>query len=91
MLHPAAHPMQFVFEVLCLGIRILGQEKTSSGIDCFLFQHRTDPGFEGHDMNAVGAWKRGYTGKGVVVSILDDGRQLSYMIRHGYIMGVLSS
>uniref|UniRef100_A0A914V516 P/Homo B domain-containing protein n=1 Tax=Plectus sambesii TaxID=2011161 RepID=A0A914V516_9BILA len=27
------------------------------------------------DMHVVGAWKRGYTGKGVVVSILDDGVQ----------------
>ncbi|KAM7074352.1 proprotein convertase subtilisin/kexin type 6-like [Ciconia maguari] len=25
------------------------------------------------DMNIVGAWKRGYTGKNVVVTILDDG------------------
>ncbi|XP_077377227.1 proprotein convertase subtilisin/kexin type 5b isoform X4 [Festucalex cinctus] len=25
------------------------------------------------DMNIMGAWKRGYTGKGVVVTILDDG------------------
>jgi len=24
-------------------------------------------------MNIVGAWKRGYTGKNVVVTILDDG------------------
>ncbi|VDD93671.1 unnamed protein product [Enterobius vermicularis] len=27
------------------------------------------------DMNVIGAWKLGYTGKGVVVSILDDGIQ----------------
>ncbi|MGH0137080.1 UNVERIFIED_CONTAM: hypothetical protein FKN15_007663, partial [Acipenser sinensis] len=26
-----------------------------------------------HDLNARGAWQQGYTGKGVVVSILDDG------------------
>lgn len=25
------------------------------------------------DMNIMGAWKRGYTGKDVVVTILDDG------------------
>lgn len=25
------------------------------------------------DMNIMGAWKRGYTGKNVVVTILDDG------------------
>lgn len=24
-------------------------------------------------MNIAGAWRRGYTGKGVVVSVLDDG------------------
>jgi len=27
----------------------------------------------GVDMNVVGAWQLGYTGKGVVVTILDDG------------------
>jgi subtilisin family serine protease len=26
-------------------------------------------------MNVINAWKRGYSGKGVVVSILDDGIQ----------------
>lgn len=26
-------------------------------------------------MNVVAAWKKGYTGKGVVVTILDDGIQ----------------
>lgn len=26
-------------------------------------------------MNIAGAWRRGYTGKGVVVSVLDDGIQ----------------
>lgn len=25
------------------------------------------------DMNVAGAWKKGFTGKGVVVTILDDG------------------
>jgi subtilisin family serine protease len=28
---------------------------------------------DGFDMNVVPAWNRGYTGRGVVVSILDDG------------------
>jgi subtilisin family serine protease len=28
-----------------------------------------------YDMNVEGAWALGYTGKGVVVSILDDGIQ----------------
>ncbi len=27
----------------------------------------------GYDMNVIPAWRRGYTGKGVVVTILDDG------------------
>ncbi|CAH1799660.1 unnamed protein product [Owenia fusiformis] len=30
-------------------------------------------GTVGRDINVVKAWKRGYTGKGVVVSVLDDG------------------
>lgn len=30
---------------------------------------------DGYDMKVVEAWKKGYTGKGVVVSILDDGIQ----------------
>ncbi|KAL5005336.1 hypothetical protein ScPMuIL_018792 [Solemya velum] len=30
-------------------------------------------GFGQHDMNVLGAWKKGYTGKNVVISILDDG------------------
>ena len=28
---------------------------------------------DGYDMNVKSAWQKGYTGKGVVVSILDDG------------------
>ena len=33
-----------------------------------------NPGYEKTDhMNVTGAWKQGYTGAGVVVSILDDG------------------
>jgi len=40
----------------------------------FLSQHRTEPGYEGHDINILPVWKRGITGKGVVVSILDDGK-----------------
>jgi proprotein convertase subtilisin/kexin type 5 len=33
---------------------------------------------DGFDMNVLAAWKRGYTGKGVVVSILDDGIQTNH-------------
>lgn len=29
-------------------------------------------------MNVVGAWKLGYTGKGVVITILDDGIQTDH-------------
>lgn len=29
-------------------------------------------------MNVVGAWRKGYTGKNVVVSILDDGIQTNH-------------
>lgn len=35
----------------------------------FLLQHRGN----GLDMNVVPAWKEGITGKGIVVTILDDG------------------
>uniref|UniRef100_A0A673X9D9 Proprotein convertase subtilisin/kexin type 4-like n=1 Tax=Salmo trutta TaxID=8032 RepID=A0A673X9D9_SALTR len=45
----------------------------------------TDPFFnqqwylsEAFDQNVVAAWARGYTGKGVVVSILDDGLETSH-------------
>lgn len=33
---------------------------------------------DGLDMNVVPAWQKGYTGKGVVVSILDDGIQTNH-------------
>lgn len=35
----------------------------------FQFQHRGN----GLDMNVIPAWKEGITGKGIVVTILDDG------------------
>ena len=39
---------------------------------CFhVFQHGGGQG--NYDMNVIGAWNKGYTGKGVVVTILDDG------------------
>ncbi|KRT85326.1 Peptidase, partial [Oryctes borbonicus] len=33
---------------------------------------------DGLDMNVAPAWSKGYTGKGVVVSILDDGIQTNH-------------
>lgn len=33
---------------------------------------------DGYDMNIGPAWQKGYTGKGVVVSILDDGIQTNH-------------
>jgi len=33
---------------------------------------------DGSDMNVKSAWQRGYTGKGVVVTILDDGIQTNH-------------
>ena len=33
---------------------------------------------DGSDMNVVPAWRRGFTGKGVVVTILDDGIQSNH-------------
>ncbi|XP_063600233.1 proprotein convertase subtilisin/kexin type 4-like [Penaeus indicus] len=32
-------------------------------------------GRPGYDLNVIGAWRRGYTGRGVVLSVLDDGIQ----------------
>lgn len=34
---------------------------------------RGTTGSVGFDMNVKGAWQMGYTGKGVVITILDDG------------------
>ncbi|KAK2119394.1 hypothetical protein P7K49_000780, partial [Saguinus oedipus] len=40
----------------------------------FFFQHCSDNTHPCQsDMNIEGAWKRGYTGKNIVVTILDDG------------------
>ena len=33
---------------------------------------------DGSDMNVIPAWRRGFTGKGVVVTILDDGIQSNH-------------
>lgn len=46
----------------------------------FLFQIKKKNGGakDGLDMNVSPAWQKGYTGKGVVVSILDDGIQRNH-------------
>jgi len=31
------------------------------------------------DINVLPVWKKGFTGKGVVVSILDDGKSYTYV------------
>ena len=43
---------------------------------CSDFQH--GGGLDGFDMNVIPAWRKGYSGKGVVVSILDDGIQTNH-------------
>lgn len=57
---------------------------------CFLFTHsnisfsffdfvlQNGGAKDGLDMNVAPAWQKGYTGKGVVVSILDDGIQTNH-------------
>lgn len=42
---------------------------SSEWIYASVFQHRE----EHMDMNVIPAWQKGYTGKGVVITILDDG------------------
>lgn len=38
------------------------------------------------DMNVIGAWKKGYTGKNVVVTILDDGIERDHPdLVHNYV------
>eukprot|EP00794_Sanderia_malayensis_P009760 gene9760-10759_t len=43
------------------------------------FLHRTEPAMKGHDMNILPAWEKGITGKGVVVTILDDGIEYTHI------------
>jgi len=40
--------------------------------------HNRDPRRAGHDMNILPAWKKGITGKNVVVTILDDGIEYTH-------------
>lgn len=43
-----------------------------------LFSLQNGGAKDGLDMNVAPAWQKGYTGKGVVVSILDDGIQTNH-------------
>ena len=55
-------------------------------------QHGQDPRFVGFDMNVMPAWRKGYTGKGVVVSILDDGIQTNHPdLAQNYVSGPLAA
>lgn len=61
-------------------VELQNEERTSLGHnDVFSFN---DPKWKqqwylnrgnGRDMNVVGAWRKGYTGKGIVVAVVDDG------------------
>lgn len=45
---------------------------------------------EGFDMNVIPAWRKGYSGKGIVVSILDDGIQTNHPdLAQNYVMLIL--
>lgn len=44
----------------------------------FCFVKQNGGAKDGLDMNVSPAWQKGYTGKGVVVSILDDGIQTNH-------------
>lgn len=44
----------------------------------FVFCFQNGGAKDGLDMNLGPAWQKGYTGKGVVVSILDDGIQTNH-------------
>ena len=46
---------------------------------------------EGFDMNVIPAWRKGYSGKGIVVSILDDGIQTNHPdLAQNYVISPLS-
>lgn len=65
-----------------------GQEETKKKISrttiassALTLQHSSGSycSLPGLDLNVLGVWAMGYTGKDVVVSILDDGKLLNYM------------
>lgn len=58
---------------------------------CYLiFFFKNGGAKDGLDMNVMPAWQRGYTGKGVVVSILDDGIQTNHPdLAQNYVNNIL--
>lgn len=49
-----------------------------SSVHLEFFSFQNGGAKDGLDMNLAPAWRKGYTGKGVVVSILDDGIQTNH-------------
>ena len=50
-----------------------------------LFQSQNNTGQTGEpglflDINVMGAWMLGYTGRGIVVGVIDDGMVIQYLI-----------
>lgn len=62
----------------CLHARIPACVDQSQFISASMVVFQNGGAKDGYDMNVAPAWKRGYTGKGVVVSILDDGIQTNH-------------
>ena len=52
---------------------IANMNMNNFSLPVFLFQVRSNGDRRMLDMNLLPAWKQGYTGRGVVVTILDDG------------------
>ena len=49
-----------------------------TGFDISCLQKNTDKVFHDYDHNVLPVWQKGITGKGVVVTILDDGKHKDY-------------
>eukprot|EP00096_Caligus_rogercresseyi_P011194 TRINITY_DN4331_c0_g1_i1.p1 TRINITY_DN4331_c0_g1~~TRINITY_DN4331_c0_g1_i1.p1 ORF type:complete len:661 (+),score=93.36 TRINITY_DN4331_c0_g1_i1:122-2104(+) len=61
------------------GFRFIEEPRSHFADPIFNFQWHLNAGARnGYDMNVKPAWERGYSGKGVVVTILDDGIQMDH-------------